>query len=320
MQPISKKWAIPFLTMWTGQALSLLGSSVAQFALVWWVTKLTGSATVLATATIMAVLPGVLLGPIAGAYVDRASRKRVMIAADGVVALAALWLAFLFWSGAIQVWHVYVAMFIRAVGGSFHWPAMQASTSLMVPKEHLSRVAGLNQAMYGLMSIAGPPLGALLMAVLPLHAIMLVDVGTALLAIVLLLFVSVPQPLRAAGVDAAGSKPSIWADVVQGLRYVAGWPGLLMLLIAAMIINLVISPASSLMPLGLAVAGPLSDSLGIRVWYIIGGLACIVIGAIGFLIPAIVNIEQNHREPEVAVSSGVLVPVEVAADDVDVLE
>ncbi len=68
--------ALPsFFVIWTGQAFSLIGSSVAQFALVWWLTQLTGSATVLATATMAAVVPGIILGPLAGAYVDRWNRR-----------------------------------------------------------------------------------------------------------------------------------------------------------------------------------------------------------------------------------------------------
>lgn len=241
------KWAIPFFTIWTGQAFSLIGSRVAQFALVWWLTRLTGSATVLATATMVALIPEIFLGPIAGAYVDRWSRRVVMIVADGVIALASLWLVYLFWTGAMQVWHVYVIMVLRAVGGSFHWPAMQASTSLMVPKQHLSRVAGLNQTMNGVLNIVGPPLGALLLEILPLHGVMLVDVSTAMLAIVPLFFVHIPQPVHAD--EGAAQKTTVWADMRDGLRYIWGWPGLVALIGAAMIFKIALTPAFSLLPL-----------------------------------------------------------------------
>ena len=189
-------WKIPFFTIWTGQAFSLVGSRVLEFALVWWLTELTGSATVLATATMMWVLPQVFLGPFAGAYVDRWNRRVVMIVADSLIALMALILAALFWSGTIQIWHVYVLMLIRSIGGVFHWPAMQASTSLMVPDEQLTRVAGVNQTMQGALNVIGPPLGAMLVALLPFEGIMLMDVGTAVLAVAPLFFVSIPQPDR----------------------------------------------------------------------------------------------------------------------------
>lgn len=140
----SKKWMAPFFTVWVGGAFSLLGSQLVQFALIWWLTESTGSATVLATASLVGLLPQVLLGPLVGALVDRWSRRWVMIVADSATALATIGLALLFWNGSIQIWHVYLLMFIRSIGGGFHWSAMQASTSLMVPKEHLSRIQGLN--------------------------------------------------------------------------------------------------------------------------------------------------------------------------------
>ena len=240
------RWKIPFFTIWIGQQFSLVGSSVLQFALVWWLTQLTGSATVLAMATMMWVIPQVFLGPFAGALVDRWNRRVVMIVADSLVALVALWLAYLFWADTMQVWHVYAGLLVRAIGGIFHWPAMQASTSLMVPDEHLTRVAGLNQTMQGALNVIGPPLGALLLAALPFEGIMLMDVGTAMLAILPLFFVAIPQP------ECTLTKPkgsTVWSDVREGLHYVWGWPGLLAVMIMAMILNFVINPAFSLMPL-----------------------------------------------------------------------
>jgi DHA3 family macrolide efflux protein-like MFS transporter len=241
------RWTGRFFTIWVSQALSLVGSSLAQFALVWWLTQTTGSATVLATATLMSLLPGVVLGPLAGALVDRWNRRLVMIAADGTVALASAWLALLFWTGGIQVWHVYVAALVRAIGGSFHWPAMQASTSLMVPEKQLTRVAGLNQTMYGVLNIISPPLGALLLGLLPLHAIMGIDVGTALLAIAPLLFLTVPQPTRS--LPAASRRATVWQDLGEGLRYIWQWPGAVALLGMAAVINLLVNPGFSLLPL-----------------------------------------------------------------------
>ena len=248
------KWKIPFFTIWTGQAFSLVGSRILEFALVWWLTERTGSATVLATATMMFVIPQVFLAPLAGALVDRWNRRVVMIVADSLIALLALWLAYLFGTGSIQVWHVYAGLLVRSIGGSFHWPAMQASTSLMVPDEHLTRVAGLNQTMNGALNVIGPPLGAMLIELLPFEGVMLMDVATAMLAVAPLFFVHVPQPDRAAtesdqGLEAPRKPSSVWSDLRAGLRYVWGWPGLLAVLMMATILNFVVNPAFSLMPL-----------------------------------------------------------------------
>ena len=408
------KWQIPFFSIWSGQAFSLTGSRVAQFALIWWLTKLTGSATVLATASMVALIPDIVLGPLAGAYVDRWNRRIVMIVADSLIALASLWLAFLFWTGAIEIWHVYLIMVIRSVGGAFHWPAMQASTSLMVPNKHLARVAGLNQAMKGALNIIGPPLGALLMELVPLHGIMMVDVGTAVLAVLPLLFVQVPQPRRKELGAGQAAKPSIWSDIRGGLEYIRNWRGLMVLIGFALVFKIALTPAFSLLPLlvsdhfqgeaaqlslmesvagvgiivgglalsvwggfrrkiftsmtgmvvlglgfvllgltpstlfwfalgsifviglmlplvdgpfmaimqgtvapemqgrvltiisslfsisspiGLAIAGPVSDALGLQVWYVTAGVLCAASGLAGFLVPSIVHIEENHGRP-----------------------
>ncbi len=245
----TRKWTFPFFTIWTGQALSLFGSSIAGFALVWWLTDTTGSATILATASLVALLPQIVLGPLVGALVDRWNRRRVMIVADSFVALISAWLAWLFWSGAMQPWHVYVVMLARSLGGTFHWPAMQASTSLMVPEKHLSRVAGINQTLNGGMNIVAPPIGALLLATLPLHIIMAIDVVTATLAIAPLFFVHIPQPVPTAPTSATAGKPTLLQDMAEGLRYVWGWPGLRLLLFVAMVLNLVGNSAFSLMPI-----------------------------------------------------------------------
>ena len=239
-------WKLPFLAIWTGQAFSLVGSRVAQFGLVWWLTESTGSATVLATASMVALLPCIVLGPVVGVLVDRWNRRLVIIAADALIGLSALWLAALFWSGSVQIWHIYVLLLLRSLGEGFHGPAMQASTSLMVPEKHLTRVAGLNQSMNGALNIVGPPLGALLLRWLPFHGLMLVDVGSALLAILPLLFVNVPQPSRD---PLTTGQPSIWEDLVEGLRYVRGWPGLVALIGGALVFKIALTPAFSLIPL-----------------------------------------------------------------------
>ncbi len=241
-----QRWMWTFIPIWTGQLFSIVGSQVAQFALVWWLTQSTGSATVLATATLVAVLPGVLIGPFAGALVDRWNRQRTMVIADALGALTALALALLFWSGALEIWHVYVAMFVRSICGTFHVPAEQASIALMVPKEQLSRVGGLNQMLQGATSIAGPPLGALAISAMPLGGAMLIDVFTALIAIVPLLLVRLAQPPRGSAHAATGN---LLVDLREGLRYVLRWPGLLTILAISASLNFLFAPAFALLPL-----------------------------------------------------------------------
>ncbi|MBT3323485.1 MAG: MFS transporter [Anaerolineae bacterium] len=386
-------------------------SSLVQFALVWYLTRESGSATILATATLFAMLPQIVLGPFAGALVDRLNRRVIIMIADGVIMFATLGLVFLFASGTIEIWHIYAMMFLRGLGGAFHWPAMQASTSLMVPKKHLARIAGMNQTLQGAINIVAPPTGAILIEVISTQNVLLIDVGTALIAILPLFFIPIPQPVRENGQKA--SETRFWQDLKEGFTYVAAWPGLLAILIMITMINFLLSPTGSLMPLlvtkhfgggalqfglmdsfwgggvilggvllsvwggfkrkivtsmvgligigigimlvgfspasafnlalggmflagimvafangpmmaiiqssvrpdmqgrvmslvgsaamamsplGLIIAGPISDWLGIRTWYWIGGGMTLLMGIVSFSIPAIMNIENNRKE------------------------
>lgn len=242
------RWQRPFFTLWTVQALSLLGSQLVQFALIWYLTTETGSATVLALASLVGLGPQVFLGPFIGALVDRWNRRIVMMVADAMVALATVVLAVLFATGLVQIWHIFVLIFIRNLAGTFHWPAMTASTSLMVPREQLSRIQGLNQLLQGGLTIVAAPLGALLLGVLPMQGVLAIDVVTAGIAILPLLLINIPQP-KVQAVGSQGQRTSVWDDFKAGLRYTASWPGLLILMVSATLINLVLSTAFTLIPI-----------------------------------------------------------------------
>jgi MFS transporter, DHA3 family, macrolide efflux protein len=205
----------PFLVIWIGHAFSLLGSQLVQFALVWWLTKTTGSATVLALASLAALLPQLLIGPLAGALVDRWRRRTVLLAADAGIALATLLLALLYWLDLAAVWAIYALLLLPATGAAFHWPAMQA----------------------------------LAIEVLPMQGVLAIDVVTALPAIVSLLFIDIPQPVGADPLEAAGDQSSVWAEMQAGLRFVSGWKALLALSAIGIGVNMLGRAAGALSPL-----------------------------------------------------------------------
>ncbi len=408
-------WKKPFFLIWSGQIFSLLGSGLVGFALIWWLTSTTGSASVLALATLAQILPEVFIGPFAGALVDRWNRRLVMIVADLLIATATLALGILFFFNVVQPEFVYLILFIRAIGGIFHWPAMQASTSLMVPEKHLTRIAGLNQTLRGVLNIATPPLGALLISLIPTYGVIAIDVVTALIAVTPLLFVNIPQPAQIHKAVAV-TPLSMLRDVREGLQYVVSWAGLSAILIMAMLINFLVNPgfmlmpllvknhflgdawhlslmesgwgiglvigsillsvwggfkrkvitsmigligmgaftllvgfapqnlfgmavvgmslagfmnpivngplmallqsrvpadkqgriftlvnsgAAGMMPLGVALAAPVSENLGIQAWFLVGGFATVLMGIAGFLIPVIHNIESDPLHPPI---------------------
>ncbi len=235
-----------FLVMFIGQVFSWVGSKLVQFALIWWLTENTGSASVLAFASIMAIIPEVFLSPIAGVMVDRWNRRHVMMAADAFVSAVTVLLMFINMQGMMEVWHIYAIMFIRSMGAAFHWAAMQASTTLMVQKDQLSRTAGLFQALSGFSMIVAPPLGAFLLDTMSLQVILIIDVVTAAMAITPLVFINIPQPeilVKKKGIR------SVFEDMAETVKYVLQWRGVLLVGAIAMAINLLLAPAVSLMPI-----------------------------------------------------------------------
>ncbi|HEY69158.1 MAG TPA: MFS transporter [Anaerolineae bacterium] len=420
-----RDWKRKFFAIWGGQAFSLLGSQLVQFAIIWYLTERTGSASVLAMASMAGLLPGVFLSPFIGVLVDRWNRKKIMIVADTAIALITFAMLILFALDIIEVWHVYVILFIRAIGGSFHNPAMTATTTLMVPHEHMTRIQGINQTLNGGLNIISAPLGALLLELLPMSGIVAIDVISAAFAILPLFLVDIPQPEPMQ--SAEGKKQTFFQEMREGFQYIIGWPGLMIVIGMATMINFLLSPAFSLMPLlvkshfsggaiqlgwlnavfgvgvilggillsvwggfkrriltvtlgligiglgsmtlgilppggltiamgamlllgimlpiangslgalmqttidpaiqgrvltlvgsaatamipiGLAAAGPLSDALGIQIWFVISGLMCLIMAILQILIPAVVNIEQS---PQVLARKQAKLPQETAS-------
>ena len=140
---LGPRWRLRFWMIFSGQALSLVGSALTQFVLLWWITDTTGSVSALATAGMAAMLPQALLSPLGGTFADRYSRRLLMIAADVISALCMAVLIVLFLTERIELWHAYVMMFIRSAMQAFQTPAATASMAMLVPRDFLPRAAGL---------------------------------------------------------------------------------------------------------------------------------------------------------------------------------
>jgi DHA3 family macrolide efflux protein-like MFS transporter len=231
--------------MWFSQGVSLIGTVVVEFALAWYLTRETGSATVLATAMMVALIPQIVLGPFIGSLVDRWNRKKIMIFSDLAIAVITAVLVVLFLTKSIQIWHIYTAMVLRAIGQTFHFPAMLASIATIVPEKHLSRSAGLNQMLQGVVNIAAPPLGALLMELLPMYGVLAVDIGTAILAVIIIIPLAIPQPEN----KSLGVKINVIGDMLQGFRYLMKKRGLTLMVWYFALVSFFTGPAISLFPL-----------------------------------------------------------------------
>lgn len=237
-------WQPRYWAIFIGQALSLVGSALTQFVLLWWIADTTGSVAALASAGFAALLPQAILGPLGGTFADRYSRRLLMIGADAISALCMSALIALFLTGRIELWHVYAMMFIRSAMQAFQTPAAGSSTAMLVPSNFLPRAAGLNQTLLALMTIAAAPLGATAISVLPLGLALGIDVGTAVLGIIPLLIYRIPQPVtRPAGTT------SLWAEFREGVHLVRDDPGLRRLYGLLGGVVLVIMPSATLVPL-----------------------------------------------------------------------
>jgi len=244
-------WKKPFFTVWTGQAVSLLGSSLVQFGLIWWLTTQTGKATTLAVAGLVGLLPQVILGPFVGALVDRWPRRQILIITDTAIALFTLVLAVLYYFGTVEIWQVYTLLFMRALGGAFHHPAMLASTTLMVPQEQLTRIAALNQTLQSIMQMGGPVLGGLLISFFPVQTVLMIDLVTASFAVIPLLFIEIPQPPGQTDNDHENGtvRKSLLGETLEGFHYLWSWKGLFILTITIAIVPFFGRPAVALVPL-----------------------------------------------------------------------
>ncbi|MFV3409876.1 MFS transporter [Bdellovibrio bacteriovorus] len=209
------KWGIPFWTFFAGQALSQVGSAVTQFIIMWWLTVETASVTVLSTAGLFALLPQALLSPLGGVFADRYSRKFILIFTDTISALCVVLLMVTLSYGKPELWVVYLMLFVRSSMQAFQGPASQASVENLVPTSFISTAAGLNQSILGLVSIASAPIGAVVLGMFPIHHSLWVDVITALMSVISLLFITIPQPKR---LDQGDSH--LWRDFKEGFMAV----------------------------------------------------------------------------------------------------
>lgn len=236
-------WKKTFAIIWSGQLASILSSAVVGYSIIFWLSLETGSAEVLALAAMSGMLPQSILGIFTGVYVDRWNRKRTMILADSFIALCTLVLAIMFWLDIAQTWHIYVLLACRSVGSAFHLPAMQASIPLLAPESELTRVAGINQIISSISSIAGPALGALLLVLTGLGNILMLDVIGAAFACIALLFVTIPNPER------SEKAPSLIREFKEGFSAILAVRGMAWLFALAVLVLFFLMPVGVLFPL-----------------------------------------------------------------------
>lgn len=218
-----------FFVIWSGQLISTLGSQMTRFGLLVWAYQQAGAATALALLSFFSVSAYVVVGPFAGVLADRLDRRRVMLYADVGGTLITAALLALYATGRLALWNVYLAQTLKGACEALRGPAYTASVTLLMPREHYARTAGLRSLSGSTAQVLAPFLAGLLLPFVGLGGVLLVDAGTFLIAGIALLVVRIPRPAPAHG--GLSARAGAWEDIRSACGYIFRRPGLLGLLL-----------------------------------------------------------------------------------------
>lgn len=238
-------WRRKYFTILSGQAISMITSGALQMALIFYLTEKTGSALVLSLATFFGFLPQALLGPFIGVWVDRWSRKAVMIGADLFIALAGVGLAIIALKIEPPIWTVLAILFLRSVGAAFHTPAMSAVTPLIVPEDMLVKCAGYSSSIQSVSFLVSPAIAAVVYKSWSISAIVGLDVLGAIIAVLFVAFIAIPKPEKS---ELVGQE-SFFSDLKNGWMAIRDDKGLFQMLWIGTLYMLVFMPINALFPL-----------------------------------------------------------------------
>lgn len=216
MERAQNRWKRRTALFLGGQAITLFGSTIVQMAIVWHVTLKTSSGGWVAAFTIAAYLPQFLISFFAGVWADRYDRKKLIILADGVIALATL---MMFWaiprisSEPLMLTALLATSIIRSLGAGVQTPAVNAATPSLAPEENLARVNGINATLQSIVQFAAPAVAGAVLSTGTFRSALLIDVATALLGVGLLSCVVLPKQ------EAVKENASVWAEMKAGIAY-----------------------------------------------------------------------------------------------------
>ena len=241
-------WKKRFIIIWTGQALSLFSSAIVQLAIIWHLTETTKSAMVLAIAAVAGFLPQGILGPFAGALIDRSDRKKIMIFSDLGIAAATMILVITGYFIEIPLWLFMVILAVRSVGSAFHTPTLQAVTPSIVPADMITKCSGYSQTFLSVSYIFSPVAAALLYSLISLNYIIFLDVAGALIGVLSIMLVSIPRLKLSEERKEQPVIKNLVKDTKEGLLEIKrhGFTSFTLLLV---LFTLVVFPMGTLFPL-----------------------------------------------------------------------
>ena len=212
-----------FIVIWLGQALSMMGSNVTAFGISIWVYQETGSVTLFALNSFLNFLPRTLLSPLAGLIADQYKRRYIMIASDSGAAISTVFLAALFFSGQLAVWHVYLVTLANALFNTFQAPAYTAAVSAMTPSEQHARASAMLQLSNQLSMLVAPMIAGFVLLFFGLVGILMLDFITFFIAIGILVLHHFPEPQFQ---QKTAVKNRSWPDMFKGWRFISSQPAL----------------------------------------------------------------------------------------------
>ena len=225
-----------FLTVAVGQTVSMIGSALTEFAIPLWVYLQTGSVVQFTILAVAGLVPGILTAPIAGAVVDRCSRRKVMLTGDIAAACSQLSMALLFWTGHLHVWHVYPLLVTLSISLTFQRLAYGASVPQLVPKRFLGHANGVVQTGSGMAQLLVPLIAVGLLAAVGLGGILALDVGSYVIAVTAVALTRFPALMG------WKRRESLIAEIRGGVRHSWGDPGFRSMLLFFMALNIFLSP------------------------------------------------------------------------------
>lgn len=247
----------------TAQTISLLGSSLVQYAIVWYITLTTSSGAMMTISTACGFLPQIGISLFAGVWIDRYDRKKMIMAADSVIALATLMLAVLFLTGHRSVWLLFAVLLVRSAGTGVQTPAVNALIPQIVPRDRLMGINGINSTIQSMMMFLSPALSGLLLSLVTIEATFFVDVATAIVGVGITAAIEIPRIRRDEAETEKRSRPekrSQLEDIREGFAYLRENPFLKRLLLFQVSVMVLISPSAFLTPL------MVSRTFGAEVW------------------------------------------------------
>ncbi|RAR43288.1 MFS transporter [Paenibacillus sp. MDMC362] len=250
-------WKRNIILFLSSQTLSLFGSALVQYAIMWYITLTTQSGLMMTLYIICGFIPTFLLSPFAGVWADRYNRKSLIMIADAMIAVVTLILAITFMLGYQAVWLLFVISAVRALGAGIQTPAVGAILPQIVPQEKLTKVNGINGSLQALTMFVAPIVSAALLTMATIEVIFFIDVVTAAIAIfTLFVFLKIPLHKKASDTQSTGYLD----DFKEGLAYIKQHAFLKSFFIFFAIFFVLMAPAAFLTPL------QVTRSFGDDVW------------------------------------------------------